>query len=219
MRFAIIASVLFCLASSTPAAAQEWEEFVSVEDGFSINFPGKPTVTNTTYKSQFGADLPARIYSGAMGPSKYSLTVVDYRPIEKILAEKAKSCPPGSETCRGGLGSTGPGYSWADRAGALIYASWTFMQRDVKVTQYIWNNIDQVTGHMLQLTNNADQSRTFVGIFMHQDKLYISEGTAPARYPEPGLFQQSLGWVDEKGNGIRYQSHYVNGFPAPPRGR
>ena len=218
MRFGIIAAALLCLASA-PAAAQEWEEFVSREDGFSMNFPGQPTITSTTYKSQFGADLPARIYSGAMGPSKYSLTVVDYRPIEKILAEKAKSCPPGSETCRGGLGSTGPGYSWADRAGALIYATWTFMQRDVKVTQYIWNNIDQVTGHMLQLTSNADKSRTFVGIFMHQDKLYISEGTVPAGYPEPGLFQQSLGWVDEKGNGIRYQSHYVNGFPAPPRGR
>jgi hypothetical protein len=221
MRLGILAALLFCLASPAPAAAQddEWTEFVSIEDGFSINFPGKPTITNTTYKSQFGADLPARIYTGVKGPGKYSLTVVDYRPIEKILGEKAKACPPGAETCRGGLGSTGPGYSWADRAGAMIYATWTFMQRDVKVTQYIWNNIDQVVGHMLQLTNNADKSRTFVGIFMHMDRLYISEGTVPAGYPEPGLFQQSLGWVDEKGNGIRYQSHYVNGFPAPPRGR
>jgi hypothetical protein len=221
MRLGIITPLLICALVSTPAAAQdqEWTEFMSIEDGFSMNFPGKPTITQTTYKSQFGADLPARVYSGSRGPSTYSLTVVDYRPIEKILAEKAKSCPPGAETCRGGFGSTGPGYSWADRAGALIYASWAFMQRDVKVTEYAWNNIDQVVGHTLQLTGNADKSRTFVGIYMHQDKLYISEGTAPEGHPEPGLFQQSLGWIDEKGNGIRYQSHYVNGVAAPPRGR
>ena len=221
MRFGMIAGVVISLAMSAAAAAQaqEWTEFVSREDRFTANFPGTPTVTTTTYRSQFGADLPARVYYGTLGPSRFSLTVVDYRPIEKILTEKSKSCPAGAETCRGGFGSTGPGYSWADRAGAMIYATWQFMQRDAKVTQYIWNNIDQVVGHMLHLTNNADKSRTFVGIFMHEDRLYISEGTVPDGYPEPGLFQQSLGWIDENGNGIRYQSHYVNGFPAPPRER
>lgn len=54
---------------------------------------------------------------------------------------------------------------------------------------------------------------------MHENKLYIVEGTVPAGYPEPGLFQQSLGWLDESGNGIRYQSLYHHGFPAPARGR
>lgn len=204
---------------STPAPAQEWTEFMSREDGFSANFPGAPTIETTTYRSQFGADLPARVYRATLGPSRFSLTVVDYRPIERILAEKAKACPAGAETCRGGFGSTGPGYSWADRAGAMIHVTWQYLQRDVTVTQYIWNNIDQVVGHNLQLTNNADRSRTFVGIYMHRDRLYISEGTTPAGYPEPGLFQQSLGWIDENGNGIRYQSHYVNGQPVPPLAR
>lgn len=219
MRLSPVVAAAFILAISGPAFAQEWSEFTSREDGFTCNFPGPPKVTETTYKSQFGADLPARVYSAESGPSRYSITVVDYRPIETILAEKAKSCPAGAETCRGGFGSTGPGYSWADRAGAMIYAAWQFMQRDAEVTQYIWNNIDQVVGHLLHLTNNADKSRTYVGLFMHEDKLYISEGTVPAGYPEPGLFQQSMGWIDENGNSIRYQSHYVNGFPAPPRGR
>ncbi len=40
-------------------------------------------------------------------------------------------------------------------------------------------------------------------MYMHENKLYISEGTVPAGYPEPGLFQQSLAWLDENGNGIR----------------
>ena len=77
--------------------------------------------------------------------------------------------------------------------------------------------LDLVEGRQLQLTNNKDKSRTFAGIYMHENKLYIVEGTVPAGYPEPGLFQQSLGWLDENGIGLRYQSYYSNGFPAPPR--
>ncbi|MCY3842491.1 MAG: hypothetical protein OXH69_02985, partial [Acidobacteria bacterium] len=58
---------------------------------------------------------------------------------------------------------------------------------------------------------------TFVSIYMHENKLYVAEGTVPRGYPEPALFQQSLGWLDENGNGLRYESPYNNGFPAPPR--
>jgi hypothetical protein len=71
---------------------------------------------------------------------------------------------------------------------------------------------------MLQLTN-ADKSRTFASIFMHENKLYLAEATVPAGYPEPGLFQQSLGWVDENGKSIRYQTLYHNGFAVPARAR
>jgi hypothetical protein len=92
------------------------------------------------------------------------------------------------------------------------------MQKDTKVTHLLWNNVDLVEGHQLQLTN-ADGSRTLAAIYMHENKLYLLEGTVPAGYPEPGLFQQSVGWLDENGNGIRYQSLYHHGFPAPPRGR
>ncbi len=72
------------------------------------------------------------------------------------------------------------------------------------------------------MTNNADESRTFAWIGMHAHKLYIVEGTVPAGYPEPGLFQQSMGWVDKDGNGIRYQTIYSNSYhgmglvPVPP---
>jgi hypothetical protein len=216
-----LAAAAVVLALSGPASAQEWTEFMSKEDRFAANFPGPPRVTETTFKSQFGADLPARVYSATLGPSRFSLTVVDYRPIEKILTEKAKSCPAGAETCLGGTNaasSTGAGYWKADVAGAIIYATWQFMQRDATVTQLIWSNIDLVEGHMLHLTNN-DKSRTLASVFMHENKLYIGEATVPAGYPEPGLFQQSLAWIDENGNGIRYQTLYHHGFPAPPRAR
>ena len=51
---------------------------------------------------------------------------------------------------------------------------------------------------------------------MHMHKLYVLEGTVPAGYPVPGLFQQSMGYVDEEGNRIRYQYVYNDRFPPPP---
>jgi hypothetical protein len=217
---AIVMTVLL-LSISGPAFAQEWTEFVSREDLFTANFPGTPQVTESTYHSQFGADLPSRVYSATRGQSRFSITVVDYRSIEKILTERSKSCPPGAETCRGGTNagsSTGAGYWKVDYAGALIYASWRYMQRDATLTEFIWNNIDLVEGYLLHLTNR-DKSRTYVSIYMHVDRLYIAEATVPAGDPEPGLFQQALGWIDESGKSIRYQTLYHHGQPTPPRAR
>src|SRR3982751_2760459 len=70
----------------------EWIEFSSREDRFTGNFPSQPKVTQTTYQPQDGATLPARVYSAEQGPSRYSVTVVDYSQIEKILTQKAQSC-------------------------------------------------------------------------------------------------------------------------------
>jgi hypothetical protein len=213
-----VAALVFCLSS--PAVAQEWTEFVNQENRFSTVFPGEPQVTETTYLSQFGADLPARVYSAEVGRNHYSVTVVDYSPIEDILRKKAEDCLPGAEPCRGGSGeggnSTGPGYSKADRQGALIYATWRFMERDAEVTHLLWSNISNVEGHQIQLTNNADQSRTFAGVFMHLGKLYIAEGTVPAGYPAPDFFRISLGFLDENGDALRYMSYYRDGFLVPP---
>jgi hypothetical protein len=221
MRKNPLAAAALVLTMSAPAFAQtEWIEFASQEDRFTANFPGQPTITQTTFKSQFGADLPARVYSAESGPGRYSLTVADYNHVERLLTEKSKSCPPGAEACRGNTAptsSTGAGYWKADLAGALIYATWQFVQRDVKVTDLLWNNVDFVEGYQLQLTNNKDQSRTLAAIYMHENRLYILEGTVPEGYPEPGLFQQSLGWLDENGKAFRYGSLYHNGFPPPPK--
>jgi hypothetical protein len=74
----------------------------------------------------------------------------------------------------------------------------------------MWNHQDLVEGHQLQLTNNADQSRTFAFITMRENKLYIVEGTVPKGWPEPALFQNSMGFLDKAGNGVRYQTIYSN---------
>jgi hypothetical protein len=221
MHLISLAAAALILTIPAPALAQtEWVEFASQEDRFTANFPGQPTITQTTFKSEFGADLPARVYRAESGQSRYSLTVVDYSHVERLLTEKSKSCPPGAEVCKGNTAatsSTGAGYWKVDLAGAVIYATWQFMQRDARVTELTWNNIDFVEGHQLQLTNNKDQSRTHAAIYMHENRLYIIEGTVPAGYPEPGLFQQSIGWLDETGKGFRYRSLYHHGFPPPPK--
>jgi len=99
---------------------------------------------------------------------------------------------------------------------AIDFATATFLKRDAKVSFFGWSFVDLVEGRQLQLTN-ADASRTFVGIYMHENRLYILEATVPRGMPEPGFFQQSLGFIDAEGKGIRYTSIYSNGFPAPPR--
>ena len=215
MRLTPLMSAAFVLSIAAPSFGQEWIEFANRDDRFTCNFPSQPKITETTYRSERRADLPARVYSVTQGQSRYSVTVVDYTQAQRILTEKAKNCPAGAEPCLGGPGNAG---HWKDDIrGAIVYASSQFIQRDAKVTSFVGDNVDQVEGHRLQLTNNADKSRTFAGIYMHENKLYIVEATVPAGYPPPGLFQQSLGWLDENGIGLRYQSVYSNDWPAPPR--
>jgi hypothetical protein len=216
MRAISAASVALVLFVSATASAQEWTEFVSREDGFRVDFPGQPAVQATTFTSEYGYTLPARVYSAQRGRERYLITIVDYSGIEKMGQERAKACPPGAEPCRGSM-NTGEGYWKMDIGGAIVHATWKYLQRDVKLTHLMWNFMDLVEGQQLQLTNNADKSRTFVHVAMHLNKLYMLEGTVPAGYPEPGLFQQSMGYVDKDGNGIRYQYVYNNRFPAPPR--
>src|SRR5579862_383164 len=182
MRLMPLISTGLVLCISGPLFAQEWIEFANRENRFTCNFPVQPTITDTTYKSEHGAELPAKVYSATQGQSRYSVTVVDYNQVRRILTEKAKSCPAGAEPCLGGPGDEG---HWkADLRGALIYGSWKFMQRDAKVTSFVWGFVDMVDGVQLQLTNNSDKSRTFAGIYMHENKLYVIEGTVPPGYPE-----------------------------------
>ena len=92
----------------------------------------------------------------------------------------------------------------------VVYAASKYLERDAKITSMLSNFSDLVAGMVLELTNNPDQSRTYVSIYMHENKLFVSEATVPRGYPPPLIFQQSLGWIDEKGARIRYQVIYHN---------
>ena len=216
---AIFVSVMLLVAGT--AAAQEWEEFVSKEDGFKVDFPGKPTITDTTWKSQMDYILPGKVYSVNKGRERYSMTVIDYRSLEQQGIERAKTCEEGNQQCRQNAGIMGPGYWKHDERSALMYATFRLIQKATKVTSLAWEWQDMVEGNFLQLTN-ADDSRTFAYVAMHENKLYLLEGTVPKGYPEPGLFQQSMGFVDANGNGLRYQGiiysnayHGMGVYPKP----
>jgi hypothetical protein len=218
MRWMGIAATVLTLSSATVASAQGWVEYVSRESGFRLNFPVQPTISDTTFRSEYGYMLPARVYSAERGRERYSITVVDYRGIEKLGTERSKACPSGAETCKGSP-NTGPGYWKMEVGGAITYAQWQFLQRDARLTHLTWQWQDFVEGLYLQLTSNTDASRTFAAIHMHENRLYIIEATVPKGAPEPGLFQQSMGFVTADGSGIRYQTVYSNLFPPPPRTR
>ena len=123
---AIFVSVMLLVAGT--AAAQEWEEFVSKEDGFKVDFPGKPTVTDMTWKSQLDYILPGKVYSVDKGKERYSMTVVDYRPIEQQGIERAKTCEEGNQQCRQNAGIMGPGYWKHDERGAVMYGTFKMIQ-------------------------------------------------------------------------------------------
>jgi hypothetical protein len=201
--------------AAADSAGGDWIEFASLEERFTAVFPGKPTVTETAWFSQFGAVLPARAYGVTQGQSRFVITVVDYRVVERVQVEKARACPEGANTCQG-IPDWGIGYWKNDVRGAIVYAVSKFLMRDVKVTEIIWNGIALVQGQALQLTNNADQSRTFVGVYMHDNRLVIVEATVPAAYPAPVAFTESIGWIDERGRAGRYQTMYVN-MPDVPK--
>ena len=211
MRLMPLVCSALVVAMSGTSFAQEWTEFTSREERFTITFPGQPQVTDTTWTSQFNAILPARIYSGTQGPGRYSVTVVDYNPIERLLSERSRTLPALDLAVH----VYGPGYWKTDVRSAVVYAMSKFLERDAKITTVMASFSDLVAGLLVELTNNADQSRTFASIYMHENRLVITEATIPKGYPPPTIFQQSLGWLDEHGARVRYPSIYHNDPDAP----
>ena len=221
MRLISVSTAAFIVGLSAPAFAQEWIQYASRTDFFGVNFPGEPKVEDIKYPTEYDITLPGRVYLAASGPSRYSVTVINYADAEKIHTARADECRK-----KGGEGDACNNGWRGDVQGSIVYASWKFFQRNAKVTHYAWYNSDQVEGHRLQLLN-PDQSRTFAAIHRHGTRLYILEASVPKGMPAPGLFQQSLQFLDETGKPLRYQSYYTTGYsegwrfpaPAPPRSR
>jgi hypothetical protein len=228
MRCVVAAAVFVLMAAPAPAqdrgpGVEDWAHFISREEGFSANYPGPPKVEPITYATEYRQTLPGRVYSAADATGRYSTTVVDYRGIEKLHNDSVAKC----QAAKGANFLDGDACQNDFRvevAGAMDYAAWNFMKRDgVKPTHYMWYFNEMVAGRLLQLTN-PDESRTYVVIHQHAGRLYIHQATVARGTPEPILFMQSIGWVDEEGRSIRYQTFYTEGYgewkfphPTPPR--
>jgi hypothetical protein len=197
----ILAALLLCIPGT--AAAQEWTEFTSTQDRFSIVFPGTPKVQEITWPSEYGAVFPGRVYTVESPAGKFSVTVIDYRNAEAIHSKIPKS--PSFDD---------PRYWQMDIQASIQYAV-TKLYRNkpgAKVTYDAWHYIDLVEGHQIQLTN-ADNTRTYVSVYLHENRLYITEATIPAGSPAHGIFQQNLGFQNEEGGRIRYNEIYSNRLP------
>ncbi len=141
MRLIPLVPAAFVLLMSGPSFAQEWIEYASRVDLFTVNFPAEPRVRDITYPTEYGITLPGRVHSYEDGPNRYSVTVVDYANVQKIHAERLKNCKAYPNTCNN---------PWnGELRGALDYAAWSFLQRDAKVTHYAYYNTDRVEGHRI----------------------------------------------------------------------
>ena len=197
---ALVVALGLCVPG--PALAQEWDTYVSRGDRFSITFPGEPVVEEITCPSEYGAVLQGRVYSVQQGASRFSVTAIDYTDSEARHAAVTKN-----------VSFAGAMYWRIDIMASIQYAATKFRQREgATVTYDAWHYIDLVEGHQLQLTN-ADQSRTFVAIYLHENRLYIVEGTVPRNAAPPGLFQQNLSFLDEAGERVRHDEIYSNVLP------
>ena len=199
MRLRVVLAAVVLLGAERPFA-QEWSTYTNRIDRFEVNFPGQPKVDAITWPSEYGAVFPGRVYSLEQNASRYSVTVIDYTDAERIHAARTNHTEADSL----------PIYWQVDVQASIAYAAAKFRQRPgVKVTYDAFHYIDLVSGHQLQITN-PDQSRTFAGIYLHESRLYILEATVPARAPQPGLFQQSLSFLDAAGKKVRYPTIYYN---------
>ena len=202
----LVSALMLCFAA--PSSAQDWVEYYSKADRFLVNFPGQPQVREVPYPTEYGLTVTAHLHVYEDGPSRYSVTVVDYNNINQLHAARVKGCTAYPDTC------TNRGAN--EVRGALDYAAWNFIKRDAKVTYYAYANSDRIEGRRVQLLN-PDKSRTFAAIYMHENRLYILESTVPGTAPPPALFQQSTGFLDKDGLRIRYSSPYSNVYPPPAR--
>ena len=219
-RICLMAAALIVLVSGA-SFAQEWIQYASRTDFFGVNFPGEPKVQDIAYETEYAITLPGRVYRVDSGSSHYSVTVVDYKDAEKIHTARVEQCRKA-----GGEGDACQNDWRVEVQGSIVYASSQFLQRNAKLTHYAWYWLEMIEGHRLQLLN-PDGSRTFAAIHRHGTRLYILEATVPKGAAAPGLFQQSLQFLDDEGKPLRYRTLYTTGYsgewkfptPPPPRTR
>ncbi|HYR89345.1 MAG TPA: hypothetical protein VE422_35040 [Terriglobia bacterium] len=208
----LVATTLVLLIS-VPSFAQEWIEYENRADFFAVSLPGQPNVKDITFTTEYRHVLPGRVYTYENGPNRYSITVVDYTNLQKMETERVRQC-----RASGGEGDVCMDNYMHDMRGAELYGAWSLLQKGGKPTHLAYSRMDLVEGIELYLTN-ADGSRTFAGVHMHDNRLYILEGTVPAKSPPPLLFYQSMGFLDKEGKRVRYQTPYINGITTPSRAR
>ena len=74
-QFALVAASVLLL--STAGAAQEWIEYASRTDMFTVNFPDQPTVEEIKWETEYRITIPGHVHKYDANGEHYSVTVVD----------------------------------------------------------------------------------------------------------------------------------------------
>jgi hypothetical protein len=200
--------VVAWIGSMPAASAQSWFEYVSREDRFGVNFPSDPEIESFEYTSEFDAVFPAKRYRAMRGADSFSVTVVDFTDAQEIHAAMEKT-----------EAASGSNVWINDQRASVARAAREFRQRGGDVTYDAWSHIDLVEGHQLQITNE-DGTRTYAAMYFNGDsrRLYVLEATISPRSPPAGQFQQSLRFLNEEGERVRYRLS-PNGCSVLPEDR
>jgi hypothetical protein len=219
MRTTTIACAFALLLVARPAFAQEWFTYTNVADSFEVYVPTQPKVAESTWKTQTGFTMPARIYTFEHGKNLYTVTVVDYSSAPEQGKKRSVSCPAVDANCVGS-NLSGDGYWMHDVRGAMLHAAASILKRDVKLTEMSWNQITSISSILVQAQSNRDQSMTYAVITMHENLLYVAEGTVPKGSPAPAIFAGSFGVLARGSDRApRYPtlySHEIHGFREAP---
>ena len=173
-----IVAALLLVFVAWPASAQEWIEYVNREDRFALTVPAQPTISDVSYVSQLEVPLRGRLYTFADGPAgRYSMKVIDYTPSKDDVT---------------------------DWLGSVAWEAWQFRKRPGQVVYDAYSQADRIQGHELHILN-PDKTMTYAAIYMHKRKLYVLEATVPGGFLGSLVFQQSVQFLDETGDAIRYE--------------
>lgn len=174
----LVSAVLGLLVSSS-VQAQEWFEYVNMDQRFAVSLPSDPSISEGTFQSESGATLPTHIFTASYGESTFMVTVIDYAGVDA-----------------------------GEYANALQHGVASVIARDAELTSENDASYEGMDTRMLQFTN-PNNTRSFVAVTLppmvsHLERLYIIEGRSPEDDPPPGLFQQSLSFRDADGIRLRY---------------
>ena len=192
LRLIILASTLWICES---AVAQRWMPYASATDGFRIMAPGEFAIEEIDFETEYGIVVPARIFSHENDTGRYSVTVVDYRESQRLHDERLRE-----------IGAIyQPIYGQVDVRGSVAYAANKIRDRASTIEYDAYHYISRIDGHQLQ-TTNPDQTRTFAAIYLYESRLYVIDATASPDIAPPGMFQQSLEFIDEDGEVITFRN-------------
>ena len=205
----VAAACVLLIAQGVFAQGKEWIEYKNLEDRFAINTPGQPTVEKTMWTSEYDSKFPEVIYRWTEGPNRYSVSVVDYSDSEALYTANHHTDD-----------FSAPAYWQIDILGSIQWAASQLyrLKPGVKVTFDNFHYINLVTGQQLTVIN-PDMTRSYVAIYLHENRLYILDATVARNAPAPIAFQQSLEFLDAEGKSVRYRTYYFDKLPEPKLGR